>query len=72
MSRCGACNHPDRPKLDVELLRGKSIRKAAAEFTLSKSCVARHRAEHLSSVLAKATSKLEQKVEVEQAREQLE
>jgi hypothetical protein len=46
---CKACIHPNRDKLDAELMGGweRSLRAIAAEFGLSKDTVFRHEARHL-------------------------
>jgi hypothetical protein len=44
MPRCTACTHPERDKIDAALLRGIGLMPVAKKFGLTKSSVARHRA----------------------------
>jgi hypothetical protein len=51
---CTVCRSPERDAIDHALLAGASIRDIAGQFRLSKTAVARHKAEHLGKVLAEA------------------
>jgi hypothetical protein len=60
MSRtCTICNHQDREAINVALLGTESLRNLAGRWSVSKTALLRHKAEHLPASLVKA-------VEVEQ------
>ena len=50
---CSVCRHPQRPAIDRALVAGTSIRDIAGQFSLSRSAVERHRAEHVPLRLVK-------------------
>lgn len=51
---CTVCAHPERVAIDTALVAGTSNRRVAAQFNISESGVRRHKAEHLTQLLAKA------------------
>src|SRR3954451_12797559 len=51
---CTICTHPDRPAIDMMLVNGRSLRDIAGRFSISKSALERHRAEHLPATMVKA------------------
>lgn len=51
---CTVCRHPDRAAIDRELVAGSPFRDIAGRHGLTKSAVARHKAEHLPVTLLKA------------------
>ena len=56
---CTVCAHPERAILDAALVRGEPLRDIAGRYAVSKSAVARHKAEHLPASLVKATAAAE-------------
>ena len=48
---CSACVLPQRTTLDLELLKGESVRSLAAKYSLKQSSLQRHRHNHLSQEL---------------------
>jgi hypothetical protein len=57
--RCSICDHPQRKRIDVSLLRA-SYRSVAQQFGLSESAVFRHRQDHLTKRLTLAAAEGEQ------------
>ena len=51
---CTVCQHGERPAIDRVLLSGVGYRDISGRFDLSKTAVARHRAEHIPATLARA------------------
>ncbi len=52
---CTVCRHPERAVVEAALLRGEPLRDIAGQFSgLTKSAVARHKADHLPAAMAKA------------------
>lgn len=45
--RCSVCSHPEREKLDKDLLSGKSCSEVAMVYFLSDGAVRRHKRHHL-------------------------
>ena len=53
--KCLVCSHPKQNEIDALLVDGKlSINKIGKRFGLDKSCLARHRKNHLITQLAEA------------------
>lgn len=52
--QCSICAHAQRDLVDRALLSGTSFRDIAGQFTVSRSALTRHKAEHLPAKLAKA------------------
>ncbi len=53
---CTVCIHPERAAIDAALVAGGSLRDIAGQFTLSKSSLERHKADHLPALLVKAAA----------------
>jgi hypothetical protein len=52
--RCNACNHPERAQIDLEILKGVSVRDLAGQFPgLSRSTVDRHK-KHVATELKRS------------------
>ncbi len=55
MSRqCTVCTHPKRKDIDKSLIHGESNQRIAADYSLTETCVRRHKKEHLAQLLAEA------------------
>ena len=54
MPACSCCTHAQREAIDAALVNRDSLRDIAGRFTVSKSAVERHKAEHLPSVMVKS------------------
>ncbi|MCX7030420.1 MAG: hypothetical protein NTU62_09915 [Spirochaetes bacterium] len=52
MGGCTVCEHASRREIDAELLRGVGVRDVAARWSLTKSSVHRHRAQHIAAEIA--------------------
>jgi len=55
MNKCKVCSHPNLKKIDELLLSGKSFRTISNQFGLTESSLKRHKKNHLSEKLIKAT-----------------
>jgi len=53
---CGICIHPDRQKIEKEIINGTSLRDIAGQFSVSKSSLARHK-EHLPPMALEAVGR---------------
>src|SRR5918911_1992296 len=51
---CTVCTHPERGAVDQALVAGRAYRDIAGQFSVSRSALDRHRAEHLSPAVQKA------------------
>jgi hypothetical protein len=52
---CGICSHPDRKKIDQEIIKGTPLRDIAGRYGTSKSSLQRHqKAGHIPAAIAKA------------------
>jgi transposase-like protein len=51
---CTICQHPQRAAIDQALVGGRAYRDIAGQFSVSRSALDRHRAEHLSPAVQKA------------------
>jgi hypothetical protein len=51
---CTVCGHPDRPEIDKDLVNGTALRDIAGRFSISKSALERHKADHIPHSLLKA------------------
>jgi hypothetical protein len=51
---CSICRHAARHEIDQALIDGAPLRDIAGRHGLAKSAVARHKADHLAALLAKA------------------
>ena len=51
---CTVCRHPERAVVEAALLRGEPLRDIAGQFSIGKSAVARHKADHLPAAMVKA------------------
>jgi hypothetical protein len=51
---CTVCTHPERVAVDQALVAGRAYRDIAGQFSVSRSALDRHRAEHLSPAVQKA------------------
>src|SRR5262245_48951741 len=51
---CGACNHPDRARIDVGLTYGTPLRVLAKRFDLHRDALWRHKKLHLSAAMKAA------------------
>jgi hypothetical protein len=56
---CSVCHHPDRNEIDKALAAGGLNRRLAAQFGLKEGAIRRHRAAHLSPVVARAAASAE-------------
>jgi hypothetical protein len=57
MSRtCTICNHPEREEINVALLGPDSFRKIAARWSVSKTALLRHKADHLPAEIVRAAA----------------
>src|SRR3954453_22491068 len=54
MPVCSCCTHTERAAIDQALLDRDSLRDIAGRFSVSKSAVERHKAEHLPVVMVKS------------------
>ena len=52
--RCTVCTHPERERIEKDLVTGGSIRNIAKRFGLSPASVHRHKADHLPASLIEA------------------
>ena len=52
---CTVCRHADRAAIDAALVGGEAYRSVAQRFAASPDAVHRHKAAHLSRVLARAS-----------------
>jgi len=48
---CTVCNHPNRGKIDSELIKGLSANSIASRFGVGARAIGRHRLSHLSPAL---------------------
>jgi transposase-like protein len=51
---CTVCTHEERPAIDHALAAGRSYRDIAGRFSVSRSALDRHNADHLSPAVQKA------------------
>jgi hypothetical protein len=51
---CTICSHDERETIDGLLIADASLRDIAGQYTVSKSAVERHKAEHLPAVMVKS------------------
>ena len=51
---CTICHHVQRAEIDAALVAGGSYRDIAGQFHMSKTAVARHASEHISTAIAKS------------------
>lgn len=49
--RCSVCAHPERRRIDAQLVEGVANRRIAAQFDLSESSLRRHRDSHIPQSL---------------------
>jgi len=56
---CSICNHPDRLKIDREIVQGKSHTNISREYGVNSQAVRHHAENHLSHQLAAAWEKKE-------------
>ena len=54
MPACSCCTHAEREAIDAALVNRDSLRDIAGRFTVSKSAVERHKAEHLPTIMVKS------------------
>ena len=52
--RCTICDHADRDAIDSALMENESLRTIADHWSVSKTALLRHKADHLPAHLAKA------------------
>ena len=53
---CTICTHPERVAIDKALIAGEPYRNIAERFGTSATALTRHKSEHLSDTLVKATA----------------
>jgi hypothetical protein len=53
---CTICKNPDREPIEAALLGTESLRAIAARWSVSKSALVRHRADHLPAAIMKAAA----------------
>ncbi len=51
---CTICTHADKFRIDEEIVGGKSLRDIAAQFSVSKTALGRHKDNHLPTTLTLA------------------
>jgi hypothetical protein len=51
---CTICTHPERPAIEAALVAGGAYRTIADRFSVSKTALMRHRAEHIPQAVAEA------------------
>jgi hypothetical protein len=56
MRKCSVCGHNDRDAINAALLGTESFRKLAARWSVSKSALLRHKADHLPAAVVKAVA----------------
>ena len=52
--RCSICDHPDKEKIDQQLIGGESIAGLARLFAVSEDALRRHNANHIPQILIQA------------------
>ena len=50
---CTVCAHPEVNGIDVQLLNRDSLRDIARQHNVSKDALARHKADHLPTIMVK-------------------
>ena len=53
-AKCSCCHHPDRERLDADLIEGRSLARIAQDYGVSASAAHRHKKHHITQPMKAA------------------
>lgn len=54
---CSICSHPERAKIERDILNGRVYREITGEYGMSRSAISRHKLEHMPKAVQAAEQK---------------